>query len=115
MEIFAKRHWEGNVRELENVIMQGILFSTTDEIRPENVELDKRESICPLGEMNVYSMPYKEAKQKTLLRFNQDYFARLLADSKGNVTKAARQCGLERQALQQILRRYEIKADPYRL
>ena len=114
MDIFANRRWEGNVRELENVIMQGILFSTTDEIRPADVELDKRESICTPGEMDVCRMPYKEAKEKTLLRFNQDYFARLLADNKGNVTQAARQCGLERQALQQILRRYEIKADPYR-
>ncbi len=114
MDIFANRHWEGNVRELENVIMQGILFSSTDEIRPADVELDKRESICTPGEMDVCRMPYKEAKEKTLLRFNQDYFARLLADNKGNVTQAARQCGLERQALQQILRRYEIKADPYR-
>ena len=114
MDIFVKRHWEGNVRELENVIMQGILFSTADEIRPENVELEDKGSI-PIDHSNAfYGLPYKEAKEKTLLRFNQDYFSRLLTDNKGNVTQAARHCGLERQSLQQIMRRYGIKADIYR-
>jgi predicted HTH domain antitoxin len=30
------------------------------------------------------------------------------------VTRAAKICGLERQALQQVMRRYGIKADPFR-
>ena len=41
-------------------------------------------------------------------------FSRLLAENQGNVTQAARQCGLERQSLQQIMRRFGIKADDYR-
>jgi transcriptional regulator of acetoin/glycerol metabolism len=32
----------------------------------------------------------------------------------GNVTQAAKTCGLERQALQQIMRRYGISADDFR-
>ena len=114
MDIFVNRAWEGNVRELENVIMQGILFSTTDVIRPENVELDNKEATCNMDGMDFCRLPYKEAKENTLLRFNQDYFSRLLTAKQGNVTQAARQCGLERQALQQIMRRYGIKADPFR-
>ena len=114
MDIFVKRHWEGNVRELENVIMQGILFSTADEIRPEHIELEDKGS-TPMNHSNAfYGLPYKEAKENTLLRFNQDYFSHLLTENKGNVTQAARQCGLERQSLQQIMRRYGIKADIYR-
>ena len=114
MDIFVNRAWEGNVRELENVIMQGILFSTTDVIRPENVELDNKETTCTMDGMDFCRLPYKEAKENTLLRFNQDYFSRLLTEKQGNVTQVARQCGLERQALQQIMRRYGIKAGPFR-
>jgi DNA-binding NtrC family response regulator len=114
MDIFVKRHWEGNVRELENVIMQGILFSTGDEIRPEHIELEDKGSTHMDHSNAFYGLPYKEAKENTLLRFNQDYFSRLLTENKGNVTQAARQCGLERQSLQQIMRRYGIKADIYR-
>ena len=114
MDIFVNRNWEGNVRELENMIMQGILFSTSNEIQPENVELDIKESTCSMGDTDFCRLPYKKAKEKMLLRFNQDYFSRLLTESQGNVSRAARQCGLERQALQQIMRRYRIKADPFR-
>jgi transcriptional regulator of acetoin/glycerol metabolism len=38
----------------------------------------------------------------------------MLTRSQGNVTQAAKKCGLERQALQQIMRRYGIDADLYR-
>jgi DNA-binding NtrC family response regulator len=114
MDIFVKRHWEGNVRELENVIMQGIIFSSADEIRPEHVELDEKKSTFINNDNALLELPYKEAKENTLLRFNQDYFSRLLTKNKGNVTRAARECGLERQSLQQIMRRYRIKADIYR-
>jgi transcriptional regulator of acetoin/glycerol metabolism len=38
----------------------------------------------------------------------------MLSLSGGNVTQAAKKCGLERQALQQIMRRFSITADMYR-
>jgi DNA-binding NtrC family response regulator len=114
MEVFVKRTWEGNVRELENVIMQGILFSTTDEIRPQNIDLVTSNTTAKPAETVPTNLPYKKAKEKTLVRFNQEYLARLLSENQGNVSRAARQCGLERQALQQIMRRYDIQAKRYR-
>ena len=62
-------------------------------------------------EQSFQQLSYKKAKEKTLQRFNFDYIGSLLAASNGNVTQAARSCGMERQALQQIMRRYGIKAD----
>ncbi len=59
-------------------------------------------------------LSYKEAKERNLQHFNSDYIGRLLAECKGNVSQAARHCGLERQALQQIMRRYGIRADEFR-
>ena len=44
MDIFINRRWEGNIRELENVIIQGILFSKTDEIFHKDVNLDKNKN-----------------------------------------------------------------------
>ena len=114
METFKQHIWEGNVRELENVIMQGILFSTSDEIRPQQVELPSKRTPGRIPNSSIDNLPYKEAKEQTLIRFNSEYISGLLERFKGNVTRAAHQCGLERQALQQIMRRYGIKADPYR-
>ncbi len=114
MEIFLNRTWEGNVREMENIIMRGILFSMTDEIRPHDVGLKKNTQSECLVESFFQDLSYKAAKEETLKRFNSRYIGNLLSKSKGNVTQAAKLCGLERQALQQIMRRFGIKADTFR-
>ena len=114
MDLFLMQKWEGNVRELENVIMQGILFSTTDDIQPRDIPLNTHPHISRPVEGTYQDLPYKKAKEQTLQDFNHAYLSNLLTINRGNVSRAARQCGMERQALQQIMRRYRIKADDFR-
>ena len=114
MDLFLNKTWEGNVRELENVIRQGILFSSTNEINPRDVHLDGRQNQTYPVEGAGNDLPYKAAKEQTLKLFNHSFIGRLLEAHGGNVSQAARQCGLERQALQQIMRRYQIRADDFR-
>jgi transcriptional regulator with PAS, ATPase and Fis domain len=99
---------------MENVIIQGILFSTTDEIRPRDIDFNEILPEGPRMEHPFLQLPYKEAKEQTLQHFNAGYIGNLLAANNGNVTQAARSCGLERQSLQQIMRRYKVKADVFR-
>jgi DNA-binding NtrC family response regulator len=115
MDAFVGRHWEGNVREMENMVMQGILFSTGDEITSKDVGLARKPTdIKTPAIMPFMDLPYKTAKENNLKAFNAAYIGHMLTLSKGNVTQAAKACGLERQALQQIMRRYGITAEPYR-
>jgi DNA-binding NtrC family response regulator len=114
MEIFCKRHWEGNIREMENIIIQGILFSADEMILPSDVGLQATSKTVGVWDETWHGLSYKTAKEKTLLHFNQAYIGHLLAISDGNVTQAARASGMERQALQQIMRRYSIDASKYR-
>lgn len=108
------RKWEGNVRELENTIIQGILFSKSEEILPADagfVETDQRSA----GQAEKAYLPsYRDAKEEMLTVFNTDYIGQLLMKHDGNVTQAAQMCGLERQSLQQIMRRYGIASKHYR-
>ncbi|MGD9876115.1 sigma-54-dependent transcriptional regulator, partial [Desulfococcus sp.] len=106
MELLVERPWEGNVRELENVIIQGILFSGGEEIQPRDIGIERLSGTgdCP-EEETLLDLPYRDAKERNLQRFNNAYIGRLLAETGGNVTQAARKCGLERQSLQQIMRR----------
>lgn len=53
-------------------------------------------------------------KEAVLQQLNREYIGRLLSEAGGNVTRAAAKCGLERQRLQQVMRRYGINADDYR-
>jgi DNA-binding NtrC family response regulator len=110
---FRNHPWEGNVRELENCILQGLLFAGGETIYPGDVgltTLSASAAPCP----DTRDLSYKEAKEQTLQHFNHSYIGHALATCRGNVTQAARMCGMERQALQQIMRRYDVKADDYR-
>ena len=40
--------------------------------------------------------------------FEQHYLTRLMSETGGNVSRAARLCGKERQALGRLLKKYEI-------
>lgn len=115
MEYFLNAHWEGNVRELENVVMRGILFAPDEEIRPADIgvygEQKKRAST---GADTLVHLLYKEAKEEVLRRFHEEYISSVLGSTDGNVTQAAKKCGLERQALQQLMRRYGLKSEDFR-
>jgi DNA-binding NtrC family response regulator len=111
---FRNKRWEGNVREMENLIMQGILFSSSDEITPNALGISDTGRAEIKESDSTQNLPYKDAKEKTLYDFNHTYIGSLLAAYDGNVTHAAKSCGMERQALQQIMRRYGITAEQYR-
>jgi DNA-binding NtrC family response regulator len=114
MGLFQRRYWEGNVREMENVIIRGILFSPQEIIRPEDVGFQADGARLGGWDQTLQGLPYKKAKETTLRQFNHAYIGELLAQCDGNVTQAARTMGMERQALQQIMRRYNIDVDKYR-
>jgi len=114
LDFLMAHTWPGNVRELENCLIQGIMFSPGKEITP--ADIGRREAAAkPVpAKTDLTGLPYKEAKDQTLNRFNQTFIGSLLKTHKGNVTHAAKACGLERQALQQIMRRCDIQADKFR-
>ncbi len=113
-ELFMRHPWPGNVRELENVLRRAIILGRDEVIKPEDIEWEESDEFeCPV-EAEVLDMSYKDAKNRVLERFNLEYIGNVLMRNDGNVTRAARQCGMERQALQQIMRRYGIKSEDYR-
>jgi DNA-binding NtrC family response regulator len=57
---------------------------------------------------------YGQAKDRIVSRFTHDYVTDLLAQTGGNVTRAAELSGLGRASLQKIMRRLGIKSDGFR-
>lgn len=118
MDLLMKQPWPGNVRELENILVQGILYSKGDTLVLSDIPLQdvEREKSCfpALDCDNIVSLPYKEAKEKVLQEFNRDYIGAKLSINNGNITHAAKQCHMDRQALQQIMKRYGIDPGHFR-
>lgn len=112
----AGRDWPGNVRELLNFVRRLTVFCRGDVIGPAAVasaDPDQSDPADPDID-GTTPTPYLEAKARVLDAFTRRYVERLLGQTRGNVSEAARLSGLERVSLQKILRRLGIAADGYR-
>ena len=108
---FYNYNWPGNVRELENVIERAVTL-TNEDIISLNVILPlvkKEGEAIGIGD-ELLSQPYKDARRKALDAFNVKYITNVLNKNSGNVTNAAKESEIERQYLQRMLKRYNIKA-----
>lgn len=109
MSRFMSHRWNGNVRELENVVRQCVLLAPGQEIGVEDLDWTCTSDHERSGKSKFLGMNYKEAKNKALEQFHEDYLMEALFRNNGNITRTARECGLERQSLQQVMKRYGIK------
>ncbi|MDY0360030.1 MAG: sigma-54 dependent transcriptional regulator [Desulforegulaceae bacterium] len=115
MDTFLKLPWEGNIRELENTIIRGIIYSRSDSINPvDSGVVSQNKYNADFDTYEYKDMDYKNAKEKNLYEFNVKIIGENLLATKGNVSQAAKNLGLDRQGLQKIMKRYKIEADEYR-
>jgi DNA-binding NtrC family response regulator len=115
MDTFLKLPWEGNIRELENTIIRGIIYSRSESINPvDSGVVSQNEYNADFDIYEYKGMNYKDAKEKNLYEFNLKIIGENLLATKGNVSQAAKNLGLDRQGLQKIMKRYKIEADEYR-
>jgi DNA-binding NtrC family response regulator len=103
---------------LQNIINRAVLLSDSRKITPH--ELTSFEDNGKTGEAHgqvpacVYQLPYRQAKEQVVGPFTSAYLRHCLANSKGNVSSAAKASGMERQAFQRLMRRHAIDADLFR-
>ena len=122
LQYLMQRQWQGNVRELQNVVNRGVLLCRGTSIAADDLCDDQGISCLPgnsddqeqQSSLLGGQLPYREAKNALLHQFNASYLADALNAANGNVTVAARSCGMERQAFQRLLRRYHIESRSFR-
>jgi len=110
------RDWPGNVRELYNFVRRLTVFCRGDVIGPESVRAADQGQVDATEpeDDGTAPTPYLEAKARVVDAFTRRYVERLLGQTRGNISEAARVSGLERVSLQKILRRLGIAADGFR-
>ncbi|MFT3838579.1 MAG: sigma 54-interacting transcriptional regulator [Myxococcaceae bacterium] len=102
--------WPGNVRELRNFVERRKHVADMPELAMEAFLRDYGGTEKPEGESLPvsYAGPFKECKEELVRAFEKEYLSRLLAKSKGNVAKAARDAGLDRKHLYSLLHKYAL-------
>jgi DNA-binding NtrC family response regulator len=104
VKLLASMSWPGNVRELENLIERLAIFASTDEISAEEVERERarRSETTSAPENPTASLSGK------LQEMERQEILRVLRESGGNKSLAARKLGIERKTLYEKARRLAI-------
>jgi two-component system response regulator GlrR len=109
------QRWPGNARELQNRIQREFLMceSSTILIRQAAPPSDRRhQSDRRLAQLDTLN--FNTAKQITLQAFERSHLIRLMRESTGNVSRAARLAGKERRALGKLLKKHSIEPAVFR-
>jgi DNA-binding NtrC family response regulator len=90
--------WRGNVRELRNVVLGTVALGRT-------ALSDSGAEIAPTARFPRY----RDARRIALDAFERQYLSDLLARTNGSVRAAAREAGMDRNYLTELVRRHGIK------
>jgi transcriptional regulator with GAF, ATPase, and Fis domain len=91
--------WEGNARELENVIERAVAFSKSDRLEPADIQLPEDDGSKRPGEDVGEFLDHALALQLTLTELDDRYITRVLESTNGNKARAAKILGINRRTL----------------
>jgi len=101
--------WPGNVRELENVIARMVALHPKDKVvTKEHLPQELRRLSSTVGQ-SIISLPLAQARA----RFERNYLTACLAETSGNVSRAAQHAGINRTTFHKMIRRLGIKSTDY--
>ena len=103
--------WPGNVRELENLLHREFLLADGSCITLEKnstTRNERRKSNLDRRQEYFLKSNFKDAKTEFVSRFEKEYLTRLLDETDGNVTEAAKRAGKERRSLGKLIKKHGI-------
>jgi DNA-binding NtrC family response regulator len=104
--------WPGNVRELQNVMERIVSLSSDgevlmDELR-EQLEPRRTHHSRTIRGVVMADRPFHEAKAEAISDFERAYLRSLLMQHHGNISRAAREAGIDRKTIHRMLVKYEL-------
>jgi DNA-binding NtrC family response regulator len=113
MEALCQYEWPGNVRQLENVIQAAIIASETNVLTykdlPEFRESEVAPYVVPRTNVELKKLK-KELKLRTVEKVEREFLIHALQRNDWNVTRAAKDVGMQRTNFQGLMRKHDIAA-----
>lgn len=106
LETLQNYDYPGNVRELENVIMQSVSMADTEHVLTEKL-LQMPWKDRSIGKV-IESRDLTESLDQYLADIEKELIRGAIISQGGNISKAAEELGIKRQTLQHKLKKYQI-------
>jgi two-component system nitrogen regulation response regulator NtrX len=103
VEALRFHDWPGNVRELKNIVERIVIMNTGRSVSVANLPVFERVSSSATG--NFRFPNFKDATDA----YQREFIIRKLAESEGNVARAAEEMGVDRSHLYRRMRNLGIK------
>jgi two-component system, NtrC family, response regulator GlrR len=101
--------WPGNVRELENLIHREFLMGDTPDLHLASLLSERPEAGNAIPAAAVpFELGFARAKATVVAAFEKAFVIRALAQTGGNVSRAARIVGKERRAFGKLLKKHGV-------
>ena len=97
LHIFKTYQWQGNVRELENLVQRLVVLADGDLI-----------DVADLPEQMRFTIDRSQGFDRPLIEVEVEYISDVLSSVKGNKTKAAEILGIDRKTLREKLRKANL-------
>ena len=112
VEILSRYPWPGNIRELQNVLKRIISMTRKEVLSADDLsdEIVMRAS----GPSSTGGVGFFKSRSDHMAAFEKDYLAKILRDSGGNVSRAARKADLPRGTLHRLLKKHGLSPDRFR-
>ena len=115
MQALLSYDFPGNVRELENIIERAVIYCRTDTLDVRDLFMDHDSvSFFPDLTSTAGHLSFKEAKDRMIQKFHQQYIESLLTESGGNISRAAQKAGIQRQYLHRLMKETGVHAEAFK-
>ncbi len=99
--------WPGNVRELQNAVNRAYFLRSATKIEETDLPLPINKQKCIVDDQ-VLQQPFKKAKEIILNNFESTYLTHHLKLNRGNISKTAETCGLDRRSIHRMVNKHNI-------
>ena len=117
LDVLNRYPWPGNVRELENAVLRAMVLAKGDTIRVEDLpeeirDADQKDIQTPRNKEELKKAK-KIAREKAARAVEERFVREALRRCNGNISRAAREHGIDRRQFQNLIKKYNILPQEY--